>query len=58
MDPTIMMLVVVGFLLVLGSLVALTTLGKTRPVAVLAGMLAAFAAYIAIILMRVGIISF
>jgi hypothetical protein len=56
-NTTILILVVVGFLLVLGSLVALTTLGKKRPLAVLIAMFIAFAAYISVILVKVGIID-
>jgi len=57
MDPSILWLLIIGFCLVIGSAVSLTTFGKKRPVAALIAIFTAFAAYISIILIRIGVID-
>ncbi len=57
MDLSSLILVVAGFILVLGSLVGLTTFGGKWPGAVLVCIFAAFALYILIVLIRIGTVD-
>jgi len=57
MELSSLVLVVAGFVLVLGSLVGLTTFGGKRPELVLAAIFAAFALYILIVLVRIGTVD-
>lgn len=57
MDLSSLILVVVGFVLLLGSLIGLTTFGGKRPGLVLVAIFAAFALYILIVLVRIGTVD-
>ena len=57
MELSSLVLVVAGFLLVLGSLAALTTFGGKRPGIILMAIFAAFALYILIVLVRIGTVD-
>jgi hypothetical protein len=57
MDLSSLILVVAGFILVLGSLAGLTTFGGKYPSIVLASIFAAFALYILIVLVRIGTVD-
>lgn len=54
MDLSSLVLVVAGFVLVLGALASLTTFGGKYPGIVLTAIFAAFALYILIVLVRIG----
>ena len=57
MDATMIFVLVLGFVLLLGSMVALTTFGKKYPAPVLTLMFIAFAVYMSIILVRIEVID-
>ena len=57
MELSSLILVVAGFILVLGSLVGLTTFGGKHPGIVLTAIFAAFALYILIVLVRIGTVD-
>ena len=57
MELSSLVLVVAGFVLVLGSLMGLTTFGGKRPGTVLTAIFAAFALYILIVLVRIGTVD-
>jgi hypothetical protein len=57
MELSSLVLVVAGFVLVLGSLAGLTTFGGKRPGIVLTAIFAAFALYILIVLVRIGTVD-
>jgi len=57
-DPSVLLLIIVGVVLVIGSVMALTTFGSRFPRTVLIAMFVAFAAYLSVILVRLGVIDF
>lgn len=57
-DPQTVVLIAVGFVLVMGAIMALTTFGGKFPRTVLIGMAIAFLAYTSVILVRLGVFDF
>lgn len=57
LDTDILILLIGGFVLVMGSVVALTTFGGKFPKTVLVMMFIAFTAYMSVILVRLEIID-
>ena len=56
-DPSVLILIVVGIVLVMGSVMMLTTFGSRAPRTVLVAMFIAFAAYMSVILVRLGVLD-
>jgi uncharacterized membrane protein YecN with MAPEG domain len=56
-DPNVLILIVVGIVLVIGSVMTLTTFGARAPRSVLLAMFIAFAAYMSVVLVRLGVLD-
>ena len=57
LDAEVLVLPIIGFVLVMGSVIALTSFGGRWPKLVLLMMFIAFTAYMSVILVRLGVID-